>query len=709
MSEEEEFEFRARAEAESKGYTSSVSEFGPAAVEMGRDVVGGAFGRAAENLGNLVTYPFTGGEGSEDRSKRIAQNLKYWTGTDLSKPEAKAGGLATDFGLAALGPNLVGKGAGVILSNIPKTRGIAQAAEQAISKGGFGPMKDYGKNRMTQVANKVLAGGIAGGSGAAMVDPESMGMGTALGAASPFAIGGAGYLGKQAARFPDWLLELAGGVRSKVQAGKIMRDAAGKELPAIESVLSSSGSVPAGEATAGIYAPTFQALNREAGKLRPTQTGTRAIGTAQAEEQQIAQLAGGADQTAAGLFRKDQKDKLNKTTQLLARRAIHRVNKAGKETTYWEREAAAARKRIDEISSILNAKDASGNYTINALPLNLSVQNVEARAVQKLAQDKLQDLENRGLGKLNIDELTGYLDNTAATPGTRADDLQKGVLVDLSSNVRELAKLNGGIIDAEDLYQIRKTGINDLVDKFLTSRGLDPIANKKRAAELVGQAKKYIDEAITKAGGKEWKKYLADYTGGSHRLDQHEMASVLQDVYRTSPDEFVRIMDGNATDIVERMFGYGRTDIKKEMGTMYPTLKRISDRIKSQTKTGKVSEQLSSMEAQAEQGSANLRNILSQNKDGWQILTSMLAEKAGAGTTVRALSLLEGQMPSETMELIADAMQSSKTANDLMKKLPITVFQKLVEGLQYAVRTGTIAAGAPAMKEGDLSDFSILP
>jgi len=707
MSEEEEFEFRARAEAESKGYTSSVSEFGPVAAQMGRDVVGGAFGRASESLGNLVTYPFTGGEGSEDRSKRIAQNLKYWTGTDLSTPEAKAGGLATDFGLAALGPNLVGKGTGVILSNIPKTRTIAKAAEEAISRGGFGPMKDYGKNRITQVANKVLAGGIAGGSGAAMVDPESMGMGTALGAFSPFVIGGAGALGKQVARFPDWLLELAGGVRSKVQAGKIMRDAAGKELPAIESVLSSSGSVPAGEATAGIYAPTFQALDREAGKLSPTVTGSRAIGTAQAEEQQIAQLAGGLNQTAAGLFRKEQKDKLNKTTQLLARRAIHRVNKAGEETTYWEREAAAAKKRRDEISSMLMAKDASGNYTINSFPWNLSVENVEARAVQKLAQDKLQDLQNRGLGKLNINELTGYLDNTAATPGTRADDLQKGVLVDLSSNVRELAKLNGGIIDAEDLYQIRKTGINDLVDKFLTSRGLDPIANKKRAADLVGQAKKYIDEAITKAGGKEWTKYLADYTGGSHRLDQHEMASFLQDVYRTSRDEFVRIMDGNATDVVERMFGYGRKDIKKEMGTMYPTLKRISDRIKSQTRTGKVSEQLSSREAQAEQGSANLRNILSQNKDGWQMLTSMFAEKAGAGAAVRAISLLEGQMSSKTMKLIADAMQSSKTANDLMKKLPISVFQKLVEGLQYAARTGTIAAGAPAMKEGNLSDFSL--
>jgi len=62
-----------------QGYTSSVSEFGPAAVEMGRDVVGGAFGRAAESLGNLVSYPFTGGEGSEDRSQRIAKNLKYFT------------------------------------------------------------------------------------------------------------------------------------------------------------------------------------------------------------------------------------------------------------------------------------------------------------------------------------------------------------------------------------------------------------------------------------------------------------------------------------------------------------------------------------------------------------------------------------------------------------------------------------------------------
>lgn len=105
-----------------------------------------------------------------------------------------------------------------------------------------------------------------------------------------------------------------------------------------------------------------------------------------------------------------------------------------------------------------------------------------------------------------------YLQNQ---PGKRASTIVQKVLENVKTKLDDLSFAQGGKIDANDLYTIRKE-IGTVIKTYSKET-----ANwdKKLSAGLQADVQHAIDDAIEKAGGTGWKVYLARYAQGRGAID----------------------------------------------------------------------------------------------------------------------------------------------------------------------------------------------
>jgi hypothetical protein len=142
------------------------------------------------------------------------------------------------------------------------------------------------------------------------------------------------------------------------------------------------------------------------------------------------------------------------------------------------------------------------------------------------------------------------LSTLANQVGTRADPIQVTVLTKLKGRLQDLAQTNGGVIDANDLYQLRKTGINDVIEAELRSGGLDPSTQSQRIVSLLGEIRPLVDDAIEKAGGKTWRDYLSTYSTGMKQIEQLEMADKLRALFEKDKNEHFIQCGSNEQELV---------------------------------------------------------------------------------------------------------------------------------------------------------------
>jgi hypothetical protein len=174
-------------------------------------------------------------------------------------------------------------------------------------------------------------------------------------------------------------------------------------------------------------------------------------------------------------------------------------------------------------------------------------------------EDVVADLAAEGMQPLRVAPIVQQLRSMAGQPGTRADELQRGALRGLADKLQGLAD-NNGVIDARDLYQIRKTGLNDIVDTLLSGRQPGS-GTKERTASLLTSARGMIDDAIESSGGKNWKDYLARTRQGFETVNRQKLAGEGAQLAQKSPNEFIELMKGNRPETVENVMGTGQFDI----------------------------------------------------------------------------------------------------------------------------------------------------
>ena len=107
---------------------------------------------------------------------------------------------------------------------------------------------------------------------------------------------------------------------------------------------------------------------------------------------------------------------------------------------------------------------------------------------------------------LGVEGINEILEALSARPYNRVADLINHLKAHAERQLQAAAAMNNGVIDARDLYTIRKEGVNEIIDTLMAGR--DPKVSKKVAADVLTIVRPEIDNAIVRAGGTEWKQYL---------------------------------------------------------------------------------------------------------------------------------------------------------------------------------------------------------
>jgi len=288
----------------------------------------------------------------------------------------------------------------------------------------------------------------------------------------------------------------------------------------------------------------------------------------------------------------------------------------------------------------------------------------QRRAERDFIERQIGSLEAYGLKSLSIDPLLGSIDRALNAPGLRASNDLTRVMGLVRDDLVNLAQRNNGIIDAHDLYTIRKEGVAQRVRDVLKVD--DPKAGAKLTASVLDKLRPVIDGAIQTAGGTGWRQYLDTYSQGMDVIARKQMASQALQMFRTSPEQYVKLVRGDNPDAVEAIFGPGRYDIFKEMSAQMPTLDKLARQVELDKKAAEM----------AEGGRRELAEIFEANRSklrlpGW-FNPQITAANMG-------LASVNKRLDKKTVDLIRKASESNQSMLDLLNGLPERERRKLLD------------------------------
>lgn len=484
---------------------------------------------------------------------------------------------------------LLGRGGNVMARVAPRAGKVVKAVGKATKTGGMtsGLTKQQiaalpRSARIADLATRAAGGAVAGGLSAGLTGQDVV-TGAEFGAGLPIVGNIVGKLGGKAVDLTRM---------TKLKAGKLIRDALGKDADAARaafSALSPDDQRLARQVLvdAGVEPDTFMALGADVERLKPTEVRNVLESQAAARNARLAQAAGGTTATETRASGELARRGVSDVTQPQAQAALERANVAGRVVPEAERIATLARQEADRMTASGFVPRMRGLETRSREQLGTVFQNpeffTESRPVVRIGEiaegagqraddaitaqiglrdtardmeDVVADMAAQGMQPLQVAPIVGQLRQMAAAPGTRADTLQRGTLVKLAKQLEGLADENG-VIDARDLYQIRKTGLNDIVERLLGSRAQPSSGTKERTASLLTSIRPMIDDAIEGAGGQGWKDYLARTRQGFEAVNRQELTAKGAQLAKESPTEFVALMGGERPDIVEGILGKG--------------------------------------------------------------------------------------------------------------------------------------------------------
>ena len=569
--------------------------------------------------------------------------------------------------------------------------------------------------RAGDIGARVFGGGVTGGATAALTNPDEIGTGVGVGAGVAVA---APPIVKIMGKTAGFLSDAFSGRLAEVGAGKIARNVAGDRIAAIRAALAASPTdVTAAQATYGIQRDAWQAL----GAMTSKTDEVSALMKRQASDDlaQLQRMAEGGNETEARAAYEQSIKRLNQLTADMRNVELQAANQAGQTINNLaprldQRQASmvnalregmpanlpsgAAGTSAPGVSGI-NAATEAAQQTATAAkgkPGFLSAGDRsqewkqtsdtfaaianQRRSEAGFIERQIGSLEDYGLRPLDAGGITAAIDAKLATPGLRASSNMIKVLQSIRDDIANLTEKGGGVIDAHDLYTLRKEGINERIMQVLGQT--DPKISAKVTRKTLEEVRPLIDDAIEKAGGTGWKDYLKTYSQGMQAIDQKAMAAEAAKLFKNSPDQYVRLVRGNNPDAVEAIFGPGSYDIFKEMGSKMPTLEKLASNIQ---RTGEMKEA-------ATAGTEALGKAV--GGDSFRLRFPSLLNRATTAANL-TLDILEKRLDKKIFVELQKGMLSGKSALEMLDTLPAAEKSKALRALTDPSswgKVGTVSA-----------------
>lgn len=593
---------------------------------------------------------------------------------------------------------------------------------------------------ISNVATRAAGGAVTGGTQAALVGDDAT-TGAVAGAALPaLGVPLAKGVGSALGNFFD----AATGQLGKVRASGIMRDVLGPDFDKAIQILKNAPSnvTPEQALVAGGIPPErikgFIALGEWSAKrdpkaitdmLRTSQTaGRQALldivsgGTTEAERIGAQRAATGQlQQTTAAL-----REKALGAAREITARMQSLSKKIGSESKTYEgltKEAESLTKASDdmfaraaETAQKLKGKtgpvDVSPEGTVeystgqdlkgSAAMISSAAKNAKRRL--DAAQKQLAALEQKGLKPLQVNNISASISKMLQSPKIGVSDANVKALNKVIQKLDEWSDPNG-IIDADALYEIRKSTITETISELLGGK-VTAATEKARAASLLAQIKPLIDGAIIQAGGADWGKYLRAYSEGAREIERLQMAGEAANLFRTNPTKYVDLVSGNDTKTVSDIFGGGVYDFESAMD---PTIQLTGRQKKPRPPAGpdrrvamrEVAEQLKVDEkiaAQAARGYDRLQEAFRSVEPRPLGLPSLLSRTATVANV--ALDALEKRFGKDTIDTLITSMREGKGVVEAVSVLPANERNAVIRFLSGTMELKTPTAKAAAAAAG---------
>ena len=493
------------------------------------------------------------------------------------------------------------------------------------------------------------------------------------------------------------------------KATEIARNALGPDLPEVVNALRAAEGtgVSAAQAAADINSPTFQALIQ-----RATARDSRFLGALEKSQGEISlnalsKIAGGRTAAEVRATSEASKKALNRFTGPTREAALARAN-LGQDVALFEAQARelgeGAASKVQEVRKLYEAgklAEASARLDLikQGLPVGLTKYSYKgdlARMADEWAsqaanasldlgqgarfrQAAADSLRSVGVKPLEADPLIRSIRAMGSNPEFAGNDVVLGALRNVADDIGKWAN-SGGVIDAKALDAIRKNSVNASIQQLRP--GMDATSQRNLAAEVLGKLKPVLIDSIEAAGGKGYREYLQGYTRGMQAIAEQKLTGEALRLWKTDKDAFVRLVQNEAPDVVERFLGPGNYDIAAELteGSMEVLREQAQKRLTELA----VSKQVTA-------GQEALKELLLGYLPKWR-LPSYLS--VVASTTNKGLSILEDKIGKKTMDVLTEALKTPGGAVDLLESLPAAERNRVLQILADPNQWGTGVRGA---------------
>lgn len=471
------------------------------------------------------------------------------------------------------------------------------------------------------------------------------------------------------------------------RAASIARASLGADLEQTLDILrNASPNASVAEITAKIQNPTWQALVKNS--LEQSQSGAQYLNrfaTMSHDEgvNALAKLAGGITATDVRATTDTMKQTLRDITSPARQAALNRAN-LGQQVAQYEAEAgklsAEAAAKVQDVRRLINAGNlAEASARLDLIKRNLPVgltkytykgdlarmadewaskaadASLDLGQGARFAQSAADSLREAGIKPLKGNEIVAQIRGVLNNPEFAGNDLLSGAAKNIANDIAQWTK-NGGIIDARALDAIRKNSINATVQQLRP--GVDATTQRNLAAKVTSEIKPTLINAIEAAGGKGYREYLDEFSKGMQKIAETKLTGEAARLWKTDKDAFVRLVQNESPDVVEKFLGPGNYNIATELSeNTISTLQSLATKRVNQLASSK----------QASDGQKALATLIEENTSKFRI-PSML--KFWATATNMTLAELQTAIGSKSMKILADAMQSPQGAKNLLEKLP---------------------------------------
>ena len=484
------------------------------------------------------------------------------------------------------------------------------------------------------------------------------------------------------------------GSTSKLKAAKIATGALGEDLPNVLYQLKNAPTnASVAEITASIENPTWQALVKNALDRDPQFLRKMKLFGESESVKALEKLAGGQNAAEVRTTLENAKNALNAMTAPQREAALNRSN-LGKSVAEYEAQAgklsAEAASEVQKVKDLIKAGNSAEAYARlelikKNLPVGLTPYTYAGELAEKafnqwsdkaaqasldlgqgarFAQSAADALRSVGIKPLEGKTLANNISAMANNPSFAGDDVLIGAIQNVSDDIARWTS-SGGVIDARALDAIRKNSVNAAIAKLRP--GIDASAQRNLASKVLADIRPALVDAIEASGGSGYRQYLTDYTKGMQRIAERKLSGEALRLWKTNKDEFVRLVQNESPEEVEKILGKGRYNIATELADN--TLSVLKDQANKRLTQISVNEQIS-------EGQKALTQLLKQQTSMVR-LPSWFSFWASAGN--KAVSELEKAIGNKSMNILTQALKTPQGTADLLNTLPASEKQRVTE------------------------------